>query len=272
MKPSASVIISTYNKPKWLEKVLFGYEHQSVTEFEILIADDGSATPTEEVINRFIERGNLQIIHVWQADDGFQKTKILNKALTQCTANYIVCTDGDCIPRHDFVETHLNLRRKGYFLSGGNTKLPLSVSEIITEDDIKTQRCFDKQWLLNHGVPRSFKLNKLTKSRFLRSMLNTFTTTKATWDGCNASGWKTDIFAVNGFDERMAYGGEDRELGERLMNNDIRPLQIRYSAICLHLDHERPYVDKTALEQNKAIRKRTKDYKKTWTNFGIVRN
>jgi glycosyltransferase involved in cell wall biosynthesis len=40
--PSISVIISTYNKPKFLEKVLTGYAHQSFKDFEIIIADDGS--------------------------------------------------------------------------------------------------------------------------------------------------------------------------------------------------------------------------------------
>ena len=67
----------------------------------------------------------------------------------------------------------------------------------------------------------------------------------------------------------MQYGGEDRELGERLVNAGIKPVQIRYSAICLHLDHSRGYVNSEALEINKEIRKETKRTKKTWTNFGI---
>ena len=42
MNPEVSVIISTYNQPEWLKKVLFGYENQSFRDFEIVIADDGS--------------------------------------------------------------------------------------------------------------------------------------------------------------------------------------------------------------------------------------
>jgi hypothetical protein len=63
--------------------------------------------------------------------------------------------------------------------------------------------------------------------------------------------------AVNGFDERMQYGGEDRELGERLFNYGIRSKQIRYSAICVHLDHARGYVNAEAIAKNKAIRQIT---------------
>ena len=77
----------------------------------------------------------------------------------------------------------------------------------------------------------------------------------------NASAWKQDVVNVNGFDERMQYGGEDRELGERMMNNGVKPLQIRYSAICIHLDHERGYVHEDELLKNRALRKETKKAK-----------
>ena len=63
-------------------------------------------------------------------------------------------------------------------------------------------------------MPASFKNNKLTATGFKRWALNTFTPTKASWNGHNASGWLSDILAVNGFDERMQYGGQDREFGE----------------------------------------------------------
>ena len=67
----------------------------------------------------------------------------------------------------------------------------------------------------------------------------------------------------------MEYGGEDRELGERLVNNGIKGKQIRYSTTCVHLDHARGYVNETALAVNKQIREKTKSNKSTWTEFGI---
>ena len=73
----ASVIISTYNQPLWLEKVLWGYEAQNCLDFEIIIADDGSGIETREVINTFKSKSQLKINHVWHEDNGFQKTKIL---------------------------------------------------------------------------------------------------------------------------------------------------------------------------------------------------
>lgn len=265
----ASLIISTYNQPKWLEKVLWSYENQIEKDFEIIIADDGSTNETKAVIQQFIDKSSLNIKHVWHEDNGFQKTVILNKAIKETTSNYLIFTDGDCIARNDFVSTHLKLRKENYALSGGTIRLTEQVSKDIDEDEIKTNICFNKDWLLAKGQPKSFKLNKLTKSDFKASLLNTFTPTKATFDGGNVSAWKRDVLAVNGFDERMQYGGEDRELGERMMNNGVKFLQVRYSVISLHLFHERPYKSDSQLTNNTAIRKETKRFKKTWTESGI---
>ena len=51
--PEISVVISTYNQPKWLQKVLWGFELQTYTDFEILIAEDGSNKETEQLIQEF---------------------------------------------------------------------------------------------------------------------------------------------------------------------------------------------------------------------------
>lgn len=272
MNSEVSVIISTYNQPEWLKKVLIGYQQQTFNNFEIIIADDGSTEETKAIIEQLSDNSNFTIKHVWQEDEGFRKTRILNKAIKKSKASYLIFTDGDCIPRADFVETHLKLKKENSFLSGGYFKLPLYISETISKDDIESQRCFNKDWLLEQGLKKSFKINKLTASGFKEQFLNTMTPTKATFDGMNVSVWKQDVVEVNGFDERMAYGGEDRELGERLRNLGIKPIQIRYSAICLHLDHERSYVNEVALNNNKAIRKATKKHKRIWTDFGLIQN
>lgn len=267
--PQASVIISTYNQPKWLDLVLYSYDIQNTTDFEIIIADDGSDDRTKKVITNFASQTKLKVIHIWQEDDGFQKTKILNKAIVASNSEYLIFTDGDCMAREDFVESHLKFRRKKYALSGGYFKLSATVSDQISRANIKLQQCFDKAWLLDHGQPKSFKLNKLTKSKQKAGILNTLTPTKATFDGMNVSCWKNDILAVNGFDERMQYGAEDREVGERMMYNGVKFLQVRYSCICVHLHHDRPYKNENAERVNHKIRQETKRNKAIYTKFGI---
>lgn len=265
----ASVIISTYNAEAWLEKVLLGFNVQTEKDFEIIIADDGSGPKTRELIEQMRIKLSTPIIHVWHEDNGFQKTQILNKAIVRATTDYLIFTDGDCIPRKDFVSTHLEFREKGYFLSGGYFKLPMSVSKIITEKDIVSQSCFDVKWLLQQGLKKSYKNSKISASKLKARILNILTPTNASWNGHNASGWKSDLVAVNGFNQEMQYGGEDRELGERLFNKGLKSKQIRYSAICIHLDHSRGYVNAAALEKNKQIRKITKMQKVIRTSTGI---
>ena len=248
--PEISVVISTYNSKDWLEKVLWSYQEQTFKNFEIVIADDGSTKDTQELIETFKKTVNFPVIHVWHEDNGFQKTKILNKALLNCNANYVLFTDGDCLARADFLNVHIESREAGYFLSGGYFKLPMSISKLISREDIVKQNCFDIDWLKSHGLKASFKNNKITAKGSKASILNTLTPTNASWNGHNSSGWKKDIFDVNGFDERMQYGGEDRELGERLFNLGIKSKRVRYSAICVHLDHKRGYVKPEMIEKN----------------------
>ena len=265
----ASVIISTYNQPEWLELVLYSYDLQTERDFEIIVADDGSDERTKQLIANFSAHTELKVTHVWHSDNGFQKTKILNKAIVAANSQYLIFTDGDCVARKDFVKTHLYLRRKRCALSGGYFKLTKDVSNRVSKEIISLQKCFDKYWLIEQGQPKSFKLNKLTKSKNKAKILNRITTTKATFDGLNVSCFKADILAVNGFDERMQYGAEDREVGERMMHNGIKFLQVRYSAICVHLHHERPYRNEEIIQKNNLIRRETKLNKARFTKFGI---
>lgn len=265
----ASVIFSTYNSDEWLKKVIIGFNNQTVSDFEIIIADDGSTQKTKQCIDDLRNSVSIKINHVWHEDNGFQKTKILNKAILQATTDYLIFTDGDCIPRKDFVEKHLEFRDKNYFLSGGYFKLPMSTSHKISDNVIVSQACFTIKWLVQNGVKQNIKLLKIINSKWLTTFLNKFTTTTPSWNGHNSSGWKSDIIAVNGFNEEMQYGGEDRELGERLINAGLKSKQIRYSAICLHLDHARGYVSDAVWKKNNDIREYTKKYKVTFSKDGI---
>ncbi|AWX43409.1 GalNAc(5)-diNAcBac-PP-undecaprenol beta-1,3-glucosyltransferase [Flagellimonas maritima] len=269
--PKISVIISTYNSEEWLQKVLWGFNSQLFKDFEVIIADDGSRPKTKELLQCVSKEVFYNIIHVWQEDEGFQKSRILNKSVEACSAEYIIMTDGDCIPREDFTEVHYINKEKGYFISGGYYMLPMNISKMITKEDIEQQNCFNIQWLKEKGVPKTFKNNKLTATGLISKFLNTFTPTNASWNGHNSSGWKKDILNVNGFDERMQYGGQDRELGERLFNFGIKSKQLRYSAVCVHLDHKRGYKTPESIAKNIAIRKETRNKKSVWTHYGITK-
>ena len=261
------VIISTYNNHVWLEKTLWGYMCQLRPADEIIIADDGSKPETRDMVKKY--ENSLPIKYVWHEDKGFRKTKILNEALKVAESDYLIFTDQDCIPRNDFIATHESHARHGHFLSGGYFRLPMSISQDITQDDIAAQQVFQLKWLRQHGLKLTFKCTKLIHARWFTGLMNCITPTGATWNGMNSSGWRSNILAARGFDERMQYGGEDRELGERLVNAGVSGIQIRYSAIVLHLDHQRPYKNVEAIEKNRSIRKQTQENHSTQTDYGL---
>lgn len=264
-----SVIITTYNSEEWLHKVLVGYSVQTVTDFEIVIADDGSTSKVKEVLAFFSTKFQYPIVHVWQEDLGFRKSEILNKAILKTNADYLLFTDGDCIPRNDFVEAHLKHKESGCFLSGGYFKLPMSLSKAITDTDIINQNCFSVFWLKSKGLPLNFKVTKLAHNRFFAAFMNWLTPTKRTFNGHNTSCFKNDILAVNGFNEDMQYGGLDREVGERMFNLGLISKQIRYSAVCIHLDHSRGYYSQEGWDKNMAIREYNKKHKVIKITNGI---
>jgi len=265
-----SLLISTYNWPEALELVLMSVENQSESPDEILIADDGSKYHTTELIDRLRGETNLDILHIWHKDEGYQKCAILNKAVAAAKSDYVIFSDGDCIPRKDFVSVHLDHAEEGYFISGGTIRLPLALSRLINKDDILSQRCFSKDWLLENGHDiNPIKNLKLTTSHDFAKMLNKFTPARKTWNGMNSSGWLKDIIKANGFNENLQYGGQDREFGLRLNNLGIRAKQLRFSAICLHLEHERSYKTQEAIMNNLKRRKEVIENKITTVEKGL---
>lgn len=264
-----SVIFTTYNHPRWLEKVLWGFAVQTHRDFEIIVADDGSGDETRHVIAAAQQDLGMPIRHIWHEDHGFQKCQILNKAILASACDYLVFTDGDCIPAPDFLEWHVRLAEKGRFLSGGYVKLPLELSRAITREDISSGRATDAGWLRRQGLGPAHKLLKLQRSPLGGLLLDRLSMTRASWNGHNASTWKEYVLATNGFDERMRYGGQDREFGERLENMGIRGKRIRFRAACVHLDHPRGYARPESIAKNQAIRAETRRMKIRRTLYGI---
>jgi len=263
-----SVLLSTYEQPSHLELALRGYARQTHSDFEVVVADDGSGPETARVVRRAVEEG-LEVRHVWHPDRGFRKTEALNRAIVTASGAYLIFSDGDCIPRDDFVAVHMTLAEPDRFLSGGYLKLPESVTRTVNETAIDTGQVFDPSWLRRKGYRPGHRTLRLTRSPMLARALDAITPTRPTWNGHSASTSKEHLLRVNGFDLDMGWGGLDRAVGERLENAGVRGKQIRHRAVCVHLHHERAYEDLRTTIANRAIRDRIRRQRETRAPHGL---
>lgn len=250
---NTAVIVSTYNQPQLLDLSLLGLARQSHDDFELLIADDGSDERTAQVIERHRERFRHPLRHLWQEDIGFRKTRILNRAVLATAADYLVFMDGDCIVHPDFIREHLAAARPGAFLNGSLIRLGEGLSARISAADIAGGEVFRPSWLRRHGGGFDRRFLRLSLPYRWRCWLNRHTRTKLYWLGSNSSCARSDLLAVNGFDNRFTYGFEDGDFGNRLQNYGLEMETVRWTAVSLHLWHRRPWSSPEIMARNRAL-------------------
>lgn len=271
MSFSISVIISTYNCPQRLDLVLLGFDRQTVKDFQIVIADHGANQETRDMLHEYMKSTTRDVVHVTDESEGFQKPSILNKAILRANGEYLIFTDGLSIPRHDFVEAHKKMARAGRFLSGGRSRLPPCCAREIVRDDVSSGNAFNLFWLLTKGYPDTADKTRLLAKGLWARFLNFINVRKNKWYCHNSSGWKADIVAVNGFDERMeSVEGLDWEMGYRLKNAGLKVKSVRYTAACIQLFYDGlNYYTRNNTAANDAIREETSRTKKRFTDHGI---
>ena len=241
-KPLASVIMSTYNQPKHLELALAGLQIQTEKNFELQIADDGSRSETSDLIEKYMDRVPFQLVHSWQQDLGYRKTKILNEAIRKSKADYFIFIDGDCIPHKDFVKNHLQYRQKGYYLAGRRVELGPKFSEQLTAEMVLSGdlnrpnmgvllSTFEKDseyWHRSIPIYNSFMRNLLKMDRI------------DDLKGCNFSVDRESLFKVNGFDEDYeGYAREDTDIELRFQFLGLKIKSLKGLAIQYHVWHDR---------------------------------
>lgn len=91
--PRVSVIVACRNEEKWLAECLDSILAQTLTDWELLIVDDGSTDRTREIIRTYAARDSR--IRMWFFDDSKGPYVRRNFAITQSRAPYISIQDAD---------------------------------------------------------------------------------------------------------------------------------------------------------------------------------
>jgi glycosyltransferase involved in cell wall biosynthesis len=233
-----AVIVTTYNRPDALAAVFEGYLAQTDPAFEVLVADDGSTDDTGRVVEAFAARAPFAVDHVWQEDRGFRAAAARNRALATTRADYVIFTDGDCVPRSDFVAAHRRLAEQGRFLAGNRVLLNEAFTREALAKRFPIHAWSLQQWraaAVRGDINRWLPLVALPDIAVLRNLQ------PRRWHGaktCNLSAWREDLLGVNGLDEAYSgWGLEDSDLVIRLLHAGVRHKNARYAAPVLHLWH-----------------------------------
>lgn len=270
-QPKLSLIISFYNKTDLLQRVLESVALQTLQDFEVVIADDGSGEEAVAKVKQMQQTFAFPIVHVWQEDNGWQKTKILNKAVVAAHAEYLVFIDGDCLLERHFLEEHYAARKAGEVVTGRRVMLTEETTKSLLAAPIKADS-FGIRLFLRLLWATVFKKQKTQMEQMIRLpyWLRRYLIKerKRYILGCNFSLYKSDLLSVNGFDERFAYPGygEDIDLEFRLARKGIVAMSRKCQLVEFHCYHK--HFD-TDYAPNKQLLQANTEQNIIYTPFGI---
>lgn len=100
----ASVIICTYNRSKYLNRLLNSLAGQTIpaNRFEIIVVDDGSDDETQSVCRRYRCRFPNMVCLFLKDNLGIACAR--NAGITASKSDLLLFTDDDCIPAENWVE------------------------------------------------------------------------------------------------------------------------------------------------------------------------
>ncbi|MBO9199936.1 MULTISPECIES: glycosyltransferase family 2 protein [Niastella] len=261
-KPTSTLLIATYNWPQALEQTLLSVKRQEVLPNEVIIADDGSKEETGKLIADFQASFPVPLRHIWQRDEGFKLGQIRNKAIAAATSDYIIQIDGDLILHPAFIKDHVQAARPGHFIGGSRVLLSEELSKQVFQHKPQHISLFEK------GVRNKFNaLHAPALARFIEL----FKKEKGLYNlrGCNMSFWRSDLLAVNGYNEQITgWGREDTELVIRLYNKGIQRVYFKLQGIVYHLYHKE--YDRTSVLKNDEVVQQAIENKSTWCEKGVA--
>lgn len=118
--PDLSVVIPTYGRPRQLAACLAAFAEVDCGEstFEVVVVDDGSPEPLDEVAGPFADR--LQVRVIRQDNRGAATAR--NTGALAARGRVLAFTDDDCLPDEDWLSELLRaLPEAGDACAGGRT-------------------------------------------------------------------------------------------------------------------------------------------------------
>jgi glycosyltransferase involved in cell wall biosynthesis len=190
-----SIIIPVYNRPDEIDELLESLTHQTFSDFEVVVVEDGSSISCESIVENY--RKKLNVSYFFKPNSGPGQTR--NYGAERSHGEYLIFFDSDCIIPKDYLQNVFNeMQSKTIDFWGGPDKAHKSFS--ITQKAID----YSMTSLFTTGGIRG---GKKSADKFYPRSFN--------------MGIHKSIFEdINGFSE-MRFG-EDIDLSIRILNKGFQ--------------------------------------------------
>jgi len=183
-----SIVIPTYNRKETLKTTLISLNDQTIKDFEVIVADDGSTDGTEQAVKALAL--SYPVKHVWQRNSG--RSAARNMGLEKAAGEIILFIDDHIVSDKRLIEEHVKYHDK-YCV------------EVVRGRVEFIEKAQDAPKMTEYVDERRFKAPGYEQQPFRIFITN------------NISVKKRALMSVFGFDEDFReYGLQDAEMGYRL--------------------------------------------------------
>lgn len=96
-----SFVIPVYNRPDEVDELLESLTHQTFTDFEVVVVEDGSSIPCQHIVEMYANRLS-SIRYFDKPNSGPGQTR--NYGVERSTGEYVIVLDSDCILPPDYLQ------------------------------------------------------------------------------------------------------------------------------------------------------------------------
>lgn len=254
-----SLVVTTFERPQALNLVLLSVARQHRMPDEVIVADDGSGPETARLVALWSRRLPIPVYHVWQENTGFRAGRSRNRGIAVARGEYILLIDGDMVLDEYFVEDHARAMVRGRFVQGMRISTNARCTANMFAHDLTSVGPF---------TPGLRRPHLAVRSHWLSHRLSRTQVSMPSVKSCNQGIWRSDLVAVNGFNEKICgWGPEDKECVARLVHAGVRGYQLRFAALATHLHHATR--DPGGDNPNDRILEETLARRSTWCESGL---
>ncbi len=242
-----SVIIAVYKDTEALDLILESLSYQTYKQFEVVIAEDGESEVMRQFVSEARKKYDFAIKHTTQKDRGIRKSASQNNGIRAADGEYLLFIDGDCVLYSTFVEYHVALAEKGFFVGGRRVNLGPKYSTMLRKKELYPLD-LEKKFVKNFFDISKDSLESHTEegfsfspSSFVYKYILSKRKKKLALLGCNFGCFKEDMEKINGFDEDLgdAAVAADTDIQWRLEAIGLQIKSCKNVANQFHLYHKK---------------------------------